>query len=196
MYSLPNLPYEYDALNRAISREIMELHHSKHHQTYVDKLNTALEQGPDLQGSSLEGLLANIDKLPESVQADIRNNGGGHYNHSLFWQWMAPDGGGQPKGELLAALEEKYGDFQTFVDTFSDAATKVFGSGWVWLQPNLEIITTPNQDSPLMQGRETPLLGLDVWEHAYYLDYKNVRADYIKAWWDVVNWAQVEESYE
>ena len=196
MYSLPDLPYEYDALNRAISREIMELHHSKHHQTYVDTLNTALERAPDLQGSSLEGLLANIDKLPESVQAAIRNNGGGHYNHSLFWQWMAPDGGGQPKGELLAALEEKYGDFQTFVDTFSDAATKVFGSGWVWLQPNLEIITTPNQDSPLMQGRETPLLGLDVWEHAYYLDYKNVRADYIKAWWDVVNWAQVEESYE
>lgn len=196
MYSLPDLPYEYDALNRAISREIMELHHSKHHQTYVDKLNAALERAPDLQGSSLEGLLANIDKLPESVQAAIRNNGGGHYNHSLFWQWMAPDGGGQPKGELLAALEEKYGDFQTFVDTFSDAATKVFGSGWVWLQPNLEIITTPNQDSPLMQGRETPLLGLDVWEHAYYLDYKNVRADYIKAWWDVVNWAQVEESYE
>lgn len=196
MYSLPNLPYEYGALNRAISREIMELHHSKHHQTYVDKLNAALEQAPDLQGSSLEGLLANIDKLPESVQAAIRNNGGGHYNHSLFWQWMAPDGGGQPKGELLAALEEKYGDFQTFVDTFSDAATEVFGSGWVWLQPNLEIITTRNQDSPLMQGRETPLLGLDVWEHAYYLDYKNVRADYVKAWWDVVNWAHVEEPYE
>lgn len=196
MYSLPNLSYEYGDLTRAISRDIMELHHSKHHQTYVDKLNAALEHAPELQGSSLEGLLANIDKLPEAVRVEVRNNGGGHYNHSLFWQWMAPDGGGQPKGELLAAISEKYGDFQTFVDTFSDAAAGVFGSGWVWLQPDLEIITTANQDSPIMQGRETPLLGLDVWEHAYYLDYKNVRADYIKAWWDVVNWAAVEESYK
>lgn len=196
MYSLPELPYEYSALNRAISREIMELHHSKHHQTYVDKLNATLEQTPDLQGSSLEGLLANVDKLPKSAQAAIRNNGGGHYNHSLFWEWMAPDGGGQPKGELLTAIEQKYGDFQAFVDTFSAAATGVFGSGWAWLQPDLEIITTANQDSPIMQGLETPLLGLDVWEHAYYLDYKNVRADYIKAWWDVVNWARVENSYK
>lgn len=196
MYSLPNLSYEYGDLTRAISRDIMELHHSKHHQTYVNKLNAALEHAPELQGSSLEGLLANIDKLPEAVRVEVRNNGGGHYNHSLFWQWMAPDGGGQPKGELLAAISEKYGDFQTFIDTFSDAAAGVFGSGWVWLQPDLEIITTANQDSPIMQGRETPLLGLDVWEHAYYLDYKNVRADYIKAWWDVVNWAAVEESYK
>ena len=190
MYTLPQLSYEYDALSRSISPEIMKLHHQKHHQTYVDKLNAALDQHPELSGSSLSSLLAS-DQTPQA----IINHGGGHYNHSLFWQWMSPGGGGEPKGELAARITDKYGSFQEFVDAFSSEATGLFGSGWVWLQPNLEIITTNNQDTPMLSGGAEPILGLDVWEHAYYLDYKNVRADYIKAWWDVVAWETVAQKF-
>lgn len=195
MYTLPDLGYNYDALGDYISKDIMELHHSKHHQTYVDKLNGALDQEPSLKEKSLEELLKNLESLPESVRIAIRNNGGGHLNHSLFWQWMSPDGGGQPGGELASALNAKYGDFQGFIDEFTKQSLGVFGSGWAWLMPDLTITTTANQDNPIMQDRQSPILGLDVWEHAYYLDYKNVRADYVKAWWEVVNWSTVEDKY-
>lgn len=195
MYTLPDLPYGYDQLGKYISKDIMELHHSKHHQTYVDKLNAALDQAPELTGRALEDLLSQLDSLPAPVQTAIRNHGGGHYNHSLFWQWMSPKGGGEPTGELAAKLIEKYGNFQGFVDEFTLKSLTVFGSGWAWLQPDLEIITTPNQDTPIMQGKEAPLLGLDVWEHAYYLDYKNKRDDYVKAWWNVVNWDFVQQRF-
>lgn len=194
-YTLPTLNYEYDALSRSISADIMRLHHSKHHQTYVDKLNDALD-GKAVPDDNLEVLLADLDTLPQDIRTAVRNNGGGHYNHSLFWQVMSPSGGGEPTGELASALREKYGDFQAFVDNFSAQATGLFGSGWVWLQPDLSLLALPNQDNPLMQGGAAPLLGLDVWEHAYYLDYKNARADYIKAWWDVVDWDAVAARYQ
>lgn len=192
-YSLPALGYGYDALGSYISTDIMMLHHTKHHQAYIDKLNAALDQTPELKGCSLEELLADLEGLPESVRSAIRNQGGGHYNHSLFWQWMSPSGGGEPKGELAAKIIEKYGSFQQFVDEFTAKSLGVFGSGWVWLQPNMEILTTPNQDTPIMLGKKAPLLGLDVWEHAYYLDYKNKRDDYIQAWWNVVDWEFVTQ---
>lgn len=195
MYTLPDLPYGYDQLGKYISKDIMELHHSKHHQTYVNKLNTALDQAPEFKDRRLEELLSQLDSLPAPVQTAIRNQGGGHYNHTLFWQWMSPNGGGEPTGELAARLIEKYGSFQGFVDAFTSKSLTVFGSGWAWLQPDLEIITTPNQDTPIMQGKEAPLLGLDVWEHAYYLDYKNKRDDYVKAWWNVVNWDFVQQRF-
>jgi Fe-Mn family superoxide dismutase len=188
MYSLPTLQYEYDALGSYVSGSIMELHHSKHHQTYVDKLNAALELAPALKERPLESLLSEISSLPESVQTAVRNHGGGHYNHSLFWQWMSPKGGGEPTGQLAEKIHAKYGSFQAFVDEFTAKSLGVFGSGWAWLQPDMEIITTPNQDTPIMQGKDAPLLGLDVWEHAYYLDYKNKRNDYVAAWWNVVDW--------
>lgn len=193
MYQLPELGYDYDALGKYISGDIMRLHHDKHHQTYVDKLNMALDAEPALKGKSLEELLAGLTDLPDSVRIAIQNNGGGHYNHSLFWQWMSPDGGGEPGGDLGSNLAERYGTFQNFVDEFTSKAMSVFGSGWVWLQPDLAIITTPNQDTPISQGLDAPLLGLDVWEHAYYLDYKNKRDDYIKAWWNVVDWDFVQQ---
>lgn len=196
MYTLPNLPYEYDQLGKYISKDIMELHHKKHHQTYVDKLNAALESAPALKERSLETLLTDISSLPENIQTAVRNHGGGHYNHSLFWQWMSPQGGGEPTGDLALQLKERYGSFQGFVDEFTAKSLAVFGSGWAWLQPNLDIITTPNQDTPIMQGHDAPLLGLDVWEHAYYLDYKNKRDDYVKAWWNVVNWDFVSDRYK
>lgn len=196
MFTLPELPYGYDQLGRYISDDIMKLHHDKHHQSYVDKLNAAIDQAPELHGRSLDELLVDISSLPVAVQLAIRNHGGGHYNHSLFWQWMSPDGGGEPSGELAAKITEKYGSFQGFVDEFTTKSLSVFGSGWAWLQPNMEIITTANQDTPIMDGKEAPLLGLDVWEHAYYLDYKNKRDDYINAWWNVVNWDVVTERFE
>jgi Fe-Mn family superoxide dismutase len=195
MFELPALPYNYDALSKYISKDIMELHHDKHHQTYVDNLNKAIDQQTELRGKTIEELLSNLDSLPESVRLTVRNHGGGHYNHSNFWLWMSPVGGGQPSGKLGEALNQKYGDFQAFVDNFSDQATKLFGSGWAWLRPDLSIVTTANQDSPLMSGDQPPLLGLDVWEHAYYLDYQYKRADYIKAWWNVVNWPEVEKRF-
>jgi len=195
MFTLPNLPYDYDALGDYISKDIMALHHDKHHQTYVDKLNAALDNAPEFKEKSLEELVTSLDALPESVRTAVRNNGGGHYNHSLFWQWMTPNGGGEPTGELAAKITEKYGSFQGFVDQFSEKALGVFGSGWAWLEPDFSIVTTPNQDTPMLQGLAEPLLGLDVWEHAYYLDYKNARADYVKAWWNVVNWDFVNQRY-
>ncbi len=191
MFTLPELPYGYDALGRYISKDIMVLHHSKHHQTYVDKLNAALDGAPELKNRSLESLLGNLEALPEKSRQAIRNHGGGHYNHSLFWQVMSPDGGGEPTGELGKSLIEKYGSFQAFVDEFTTKSLGVFGSGWVWLQPNLDIITTANQDTPIGQGLPAPILTLDVWEHAYYLDYKNKRDDYVQAWWNVVDWDSV-----
>lgn len=196
MFSVPALEYDYDALEGAISAEIMELHHNKHHQTYVDKLNQALEAYPDLQSKTIEELLRDLESLPSDIRTAVRNNGGGHYNHSLFWRWMSPNGGGQPEGDLLQAITERYGSFDAFIEAFTEKATSLFGSGWVWLQPNLDIITTANQDSPLSKGLPKAILGLDVWEHAYYLDYKNHRDDYIRAWWGVVNWPVVQERYE
>lgn len=191
MHTLPNLSYEYDQLGQYISKDIMELHHSKHHQTYVDKLNAALDQVPELKDRSIENLLGSLDQIPEATRQAVRNHGGGHYNHSLFWQWMSPDGGGEPTGEVADKITTKYGSFQLFVDEFTSKSLSVFGSGWCWLQPDMKIITTPNQDTPIMQGMPAPILGLDVWEHAYYLDYKNKRDDYIAAWWNVVNWTFV-----
>lgn len=196
MFTLPDLPYGYDQLGRYISGDIMKLHHDKHHQVYVDKLNAAIDAAPALRERTLESLLADLNTLPEDVQTAIRNHGGGHYNHSLFWQWMSPDGGGEPKGEVAKLIDQKYGSFQAFVDEFTTKSLAVFGSGWAWLQPDMTIITTPNQDTPIMQGLGEPLLGLDVWEHAYYLDYKNKRDDYVKAWWNVVNWDYVEERFK
>jgi len=196
MFSVPALSYDYDALGKYISKDIMELHHDKHHQVYVDKLNLALEKHADLRSRSVESLLVDLSFLPSDVQLAVRNNGGGHFNHCLFWLWMSPNGGGEPTGELYTKIVQKYGSFQAFTDAFTAKATAVFGSGWVWLQPDLEITLTPNQDSPLITGAEAPILGLDVWEHAYYLDYKNRRPDYIAAWWNVVNWQVVSERFQ
>jgi Fe-Mn family superoxide dismutase len=196
MYTVPELPYGYDQLGDYISPTIMQLHHDKHHQAYVDKLNAAIDSAPALRERTLDSLLTDLSSLPESVQTAIRNHGGGHYNHSLFWQWMSPDGGGEPSGELAQKITERYGSFQGFVDEFTTKSLGVFGSGWAWLQPDMEIITTANQDTPIMQDLPAPLLGLDVWEHAYYLDYKNKRDDYVKAWWNVVNWDMVQRRYE
>ena len=196
MYTLPELGYDYGALGKYISKDIMQLHHDKHHQTYVDKLNAALDTEPSLKDRSLDELLSSLDSLPESVRTAIRNHGGGHYNHSLFWQWMSPTGGGEPTGQVAADITAKYGSYQAFVDEFTAKSLAVFGSGWVWLQPDMSIITTANQDTPINTGLAAPLLGLDVWEHAYYLDYKNKRDDYVKAWWNVVNWDFVQSRAE
>ena len=195
MFTLPQLEYDYDALGKYISKDIMELHHAKHHQAYVDKLNAAIDAAPGLQERPLETLLTGLDSLPETVRTAVRNQGGGHYNHTKFWQWMSPDGGGQPGGALGMAIDAKYDSYQAFVDEFTRQALGVFGSGWVWLNSDLSISTTPNQDSPIMTGENAPLLGLDVWEHAYYLDYKNKRDDYVHAWWNVVNWDRVTQEY-
>lgn len=193
MFTLPKLDYEYGALSPAISAEIMELHHSKHHQTYVDKLNAALESAPDVKNKTIEEVLQNLGDLPESISTAVRNNGGGHYNHSFFWKIMSP-GGSELNGELAGKIDEKYDSFDSFKEQFSTAALGVFGSGWVWLLPDLSITTTPNQDSPISKGI-VPILGLDVWEHAYYLDYKNKRPDYVAAWWGVVNWVEVSSRF-
>lgn len=196
MFSVPALQYDYDALEGAISAQIMELHHDKHHQAYVDKLNAALEQHPELQGKTVEELLRGLNAIPEDIRTAVRNNGGGHYNHCLFWLWMSPNGGGEPSGPLADAIKARYGTFDAFKEEFIAKATGLFGSGWVWLQPNLDIVTTPNQDSLLSSGGDEPVLGFDVWEHAYYLDYRNRRDEYAKAWWNVVNWPVAEERYE
>lgn len=193
MYTLPSLTYEYEALEPVISRDIMLLHHTKHHQAYVNNLNAALES----KGVSLdiERLLKDLDSLPDDIRLKVRNNGGGHFNHSLFWQWLSPEGGGQPSDDLLSAIKSKYNSFENFVDEFTKSAMSLFGSGWVWLMPSLDIVTTQNQDNPIMEGGPVPILGLDVWEHAYYLDYKNQRDAYIRAWWDIINWGEVEKRY-
>lgn len=192
MFKLGQLPYDYAALTPHISADIMRLHHSKHHQTYVDKLNAAVDQLPDASSLDIVQLLQGLSDLPDSVRQAVRNHGGGHYNHQLFWEIMSPNGGGEPSGELGRAINSKYGSFQNFVDQFSDEATKLFGSGWVWLNRDLEIVGMPNQDNPLMYGGQAPLMGLDVWEHAYYLDYYNRRDEYIRQWWEVVDWEAVD----
>lgn len=189
-YTIPSLDYDYGDLEPYISAEVMKLHYDKHHRGYVDKLNAALADYPELTQLSLVDMLAQAE-LPLA----LRNNGGGHYNHSRFWRWMSPDGGGEPAGKLGEALRARYGTFSAFVEAFSAAATTIFGSGWVWLTHDLDIVATPNQDTTMRLGLGEPLLGLDVWEHAYYLDYRNVRADYIKQWWHVVDWATVEQGF-
>ena len=198
-HELPALPYPYDALEPYIDARTMEIHHTKHHQGYVNKLNAALEKYPDLQKVPLEELLRNIASVPEDIRTAVRNNGGGHVNHSLFWTIMGPNGGGQPSGALAAAIEAAFGSFDAFKEAFSQAAATRFGSGWAWLVVdafgNLKVYSTPNQDSPYMDGF-TPILGLDVWEHAYYLKYQNRRPEYIQNWWNVVNWDEVARRYE
>ena len=196
MYTVPELNYAYDALGDTISKEIMELHHDKHHKTYVDKLNAALAEYPELQNKDVVELIRDLEVIPEQIRGAVRNHGGGHYNHSLFWKVMSPNGGGTPSGALTEAIALKYGSFQAFVDEFTTKAQGVFGSGWAWLQPDLTIMTTANQDVPLMNGLPEPILGLDVWEHAYYLDYMNKRDDYVKAWWNVVDWDFVASRYD
>jgi Fe-Mn family superoxide dismutase len=193
MFKLPELQYEYDALAPFISADIQQLHHSKHHQAYVDNLNKALEKYPDWQEKSIEEIIMSLDELPEDIKTMVRNNGGGHFNHSMFWEMMAPKKDQKPSGTLLDKIQKSFGDMEEFKKQFSESATKVFGSGWEWLVIDgneLKLMSTPNQDSPLSQGK-TPILGLDVWEHAYYLQYYNKRADYIEAWWNVVNWEEV-----
>ncbi len=197
-YDLPKLPYSYDALKPHIDARTMEIHYSKHHAGYVSKLNAALEKHPDLQGQTVEDLIKGIDSVPEGIRTAVRNNGGGHANHSLFWTVMGPGAGGEPGGKLGDAIQSTFGDFVTFKDQFSNAAATRFGSGWAWLVASggkLTVESTPNQDSPLMEGR-TPILGLDVWEHAYYLKYQNKRPDYIAAWWNVINWDEVAKRLE
>ena len=197
MFTLPDLPYAYDALEPVIGEEIMRLHHSKHHQAYVDKLNAAVEQAPELRDKDIVAILSDLDSVPESVRGAVRNHGGGHYNHSLFWQCMAPGvAASVPQGDLGDAINVKYGSFSAFVEQFNAAALGLFGSGWVWLTRDLEIVALPNQDTPMALGKGEPLMGLDVWEHAYYLDYKNKRDEYITNWWQVVNWPFVEERFK
>lgn len=195
-FMLPDLPYDYGAFGKYISADIMRLHHDNHHQTYVDKLNGAIEKHPELAGKPLEWLVSNLSEVPEDIRSVVRNHGGGHYNHTLFWQCMSPSSSKEPTGELADAIKAMYGSFQAFVDDFSAKALGVFGSGWAWLQPDLTVITTPNQDSPLMNGDAAPILGLDVWEHAYYLDYTYKRSDYIQAWWEVVDWDKTLERFK
>src|SRR5699024_6808900 len=196
-FDLPDLPYAYDALKPTIKKETMNIHHTKHHNTYVTKLNGALEGKSDLQSKSLEDLISNLDAVPEDIRTAVRNNGGGHANHSLFWKLMSPDGGGEPTGELADKINSTFGSFDDFKEKFETAAKGRFGSGWAWLVLNngaLEVTSTPNQDNPLMEGK-TPLLGLDVWEHAYYLKYHNKRPEYVSAFWNVVNWDEVNKNY-
>ncbi|MCT1403574.1 superoxide dismutase [Paenibacillus sp. p3-SID867] len=197
-FQLPALPYANDALEPHIDAQTMEIHHDRHHNTYVTNLNAALENAPELQGKSLEDLIANLDAVPESIRTAVRNNGGGHANHSLFWEVIGPNGGGQPTGALADAINSELGGFDKFKEDFAKAATTRFGSGWAWLivkDGKLAVTSTPNQDSPIMEG-QTPLLGLDVWEHAYYLKYQNKRPDYISAFWNVVNWEEVGKRYD
>lgn len=192
-YTLPDLPYAFDALEPYIDEETMHLHHDKHHNTYVTNLNAAIEKHPELGEKTIEELLSDMDAVPTDIKTAVRNNGGGHANHSFFWKIMAPNAGGEPTGAIKGAIDEAFGDFATFKEEFKKAAAGRFGSGWAWLvmeNGKLAITSTANQDSPLMEGK-TPILGLDVWEHAYYLKYKNVRPDYIEAFWNVVNWEEV-----
>jgi superoxide dismutase, Fe-Mn family len=196
-YELPPLPYAYDALAPTIDEQTMQIHHDKHHAAYVTNLNAALE-GSEWADRPIEQVLDNLDLLPEDKRAAVRNNGGGHANHSLFWQIMSPDGGGEPSGALGAAIDDTFDSFEALKKQVIDAGVKRFGSGWSWLihdGTGLAVVSTPNQDTPLMTG-DTPLLGIDVWEHAYYLNYQNRRPDYLAAWWNVVNWDEVAARYE
>ncbi len=197
-HELPSLPYAHDALEPHIDATTMEIHHGKHHAGYVNNLNAALEKHPALQKASLEALLGNLASVPEEIRTAVRNNGGGHFNHSLFWTVMSPSGGGEPTGELAAAIQAEFGSFADFKEAFGKAAATRFGSGWAWLSltawGKLVVSSSPNQDNPLMDGMK-PVLGLDVWEHAYYLNYQNRRPDYIGAWWNVVNWKQANANF-
>jgi Fe-Mn family superoxide dismutase len=195
-YEVPPLPYDYAALDPHIDEATMRVHHDKHHQAYVDKVNAALE-GTEWADRPIEEVVANLSQIPEDKRNAVRNNGGGHYNHSLFWEWLSPDGGGAPEGALADAIDEAFGSFADFQGKVKDAGVNQFGSGWAWLVHDgsgLAVTSTPNQDNPITDGK-TPLLGVDVWEHAYYLKYQNRRPDYLDAWWNVVNWPKVAELY-
>ena len=195
-YEVPPLPYDYAALEPHIDEQTMRLHHDKHHQAYVDKANGALD-GTEHEGKPVEEVIANLDALPDDIRTVVRNNGGGHLNHSLFWESMSPDGGGEPSGDLASAIDDAFGSFDAFKEQFETAGANQFGSGWAWLVldgGSLRVTSTPNQDNPVSNG-QTPLLGNDVWEHAYYLKYNNRRPEYLKAWWNVVNWDKVAERY-
>ena len=197
-FQVPPLPYPMDALEPHIDARTMEIHHGKHHAAYVTNLNAALESHADLQRKSIDELLAGLSGLPEGIRTAVRNHGGGHANHSLFWTWMAPGAGGEPGGALAKGITQAFSDFAGFKDAFTKAAMGRFGSGWAWLAvgpKGLEVISTANQDHPILEGKK-PVLGVDVWEHAYYLKYQNRRADYVAAWWNVVNWKQVGQTYE
>ncbi len=196
-YELPALPYAANALEPHIDEETMNIHHSRHHAAYINNVNAALEGHDDLSSKSIEDLISNMDAIPENIRTAVRNNGGGHANHSLFWQVLSPNGGGAPSGELADAINSTFGSLDKFKEDFAKAGATRFGSGWAWLvvdNGNLAVTSTPNQDSPLMEGK-TPILGLDVWEHAYYLKYQNKRPDYISAFWNVVNWDEVSKRY-
>lgn len=196
-FTLPALPYPTDALEPHIDTMTMEIHHGKHHQTYINNLNAALQNQPQLEGKSLEWLCQHLDQVPEGIRTAVRNNGGSHFNHSMFWLLMSPKGGGRPGGELGQALEAAFGSFDEFKKQFSEAAVKCFGSGWAWLsldKDRLAVFSMPNQDNPLMVGQK-PILCLDVWEHTYYLKYQNRRADFVAAWWNLVNWEQANQNY-
>lgn len=203
MFTLPKLPYDYNALDASIDETTMRLHHTKHHQTYIDKLNAALKDHEDLLAMNIDELVTKLDTVPEDVKTAVRNHGGGHANHSFFWTVMAPTtkgGGGAPKGKVMDKIAESFGDFAGFTEKFNTTAANRFGSGWAWLvvDPSagkLEVMDTANQDSPLTLGK-TPILGLDVWEHAYYLKYQNRRPEYVTAWWNIVNWDEVSRRYE
>ena len=195
-FTLPPLPYSYDALEPHIDEATMKLHHGKHHQAYVDKLNAAIA-GSEWESKSLDEIMLSLDKVPDKIKAAVRNNGGGHYNHSLFWQWMSPTGGGEPSGKVAEAINSKFGSFAKFKEEFEAAGMSRFGSGWVWLIQDggeLSIVTTPYQDCPVSEGKKV-LLGNDLWEHAYYLKYQNRRPEYLAAWWSVVNWNKVTELF-
>ena len=197
-FTLPQLPYAFDALEPHIDAQTMQIHHGKHHQAYVNNLNAAIEKAPELANKSIDDLMKGIGSVPESVRTAVRNNGGGHWNHTMFWQVMAPKAGGEPGGALGDGIRSAFGDFAKFREQFAAAGTGRFGSGWAWLVVDggkLAITSTPNQDNPLMEGKQA-ILGLDVWEHAYYLKYQNRRPDYITAWWNVVNWAEVSKRFE
>ncbi|MBD2311614.1 superoxide dismutase [Desertifilum sp. FACHB-1129] len=198
-FQLPSLAYSYDALEPHIDARTMEFHHSRHHQAYVNNLNNAIARHPELRDRSLAELLGNLNNVPEDIRTTVRNNGGGHANHTMFWEIMGPNGGGEPTGAIANAINQNFGSFEQFQEQFNSAGGDRFGSGWVWLvrTPNgqLQITTTPNQDSPLMEGNY-PIMGNDVWEHAYYLNYQNRRADYLEAWWNVVNWDAVNQRYQ
>ena len=197
-YTLPPLPYPTNALEPHIDAQTMEIHHGKHHNAYVTNLNAAVEKAPELAHKSLDDLLRNLNSVPEAVRTAVRNNGGGHWNHSQFWKTMAPNAGGKPTGKLAAAIDAAFGDFEKFKEAFNAAGAGRFGSGWVWLVNEggkLAIVSTPNQDNPIMDGKPAPILGNDVWEHAYYLKYQNRRPDYLKAWWNTVNWDEVAKRF-
>jgi superoxide dismutase, Fe-Mn family len=197
MHELPPLSYSFDALEPHIDAKTMEIHHDKHHATYVSKLNDALKDQPGLQNKPVEELLRDFDSVPQSIQGPVRNHGGGHANHTLFWEIMGPGGGGTSSGDLASAIDQAFGGFDSFKEKLTNAAANQFGSGWGWLVVDggkLDVIARPNQDSPLMEGK-TPILGVDVWEHAYYLKYQNKRPDYLAAWWNTINWRAVEDRF-